>query len=123
MIVFFQVESNKTIEKSIYALGVLIRSRHLKNKNIRPYNPKDYELVNEWDLDIWIKVTWGTDDIKEDEIYEMEFENVLKHGTPYFDYLLSQAVKNNRPAWSIFGLIGMMQGSLNQNAFLLSFRL
>ena len=83
-----------SIKKAIYVLGVVIGSRHLKNKNIRPYNPKDYELVNEWDLDIWIKVTWGTDDIKEDEIYEMEFENVLKHGTPYFDWYDARFIKS-----------------------------
>ena len=111
---FFRNENNKTIEKSLYALGVLLRSTHLTNKKTRPYNPKDYELITSWDLDVWMRVTWGTDDEKEDEIYEKEMEETV---LPYYDYLICNAVKYNRPSWALFGLIGMMQGSLNQNQF------
>lgn len=111
---FFINENNKTIERSFYALGVLLRSTHLTHKKIRQYNPKDHELLDKWDLDIWTRVTWGTDDEKHDIIYEKEADET---DLPYYDYLISNATKYNRPSWAIFGLLGMMQGTLNQNQF------
>lgn len=114
---FFKIEQHKNIENSFYALGVLLRSNHLKYKNTRPYNPKDVELIEKWDIETWTKVTWGADDIKADNVYEKEFEDALLSGVPYFEYLVSQAVKHKRPTWCMFGLIGMMQGTLNQNQY------
>jgi hypothetical protein len=114
---FFKMEQHKTIENSFYALGVLLRSNHLKYKNIRPYNPKDLELLEFWDLEVWMKVTWGTDDQRDEEIYEEEFEKAMLNGISQYDYMISNAVKYNRPAWCMFGLIGMIQGCLNQNQF------
>ncbi|MCA6365215.1 MAG: hypothetical protein IM638_19440 [Bacteroidetes bacterium] len=72
-----------------------------------------------WDLDIWIRTTWGTNDLKDNDESSNEFDLAMQT-TAYFDYLISQAVKYNRPAWSIFGLIGMMQGTLNENKFKVS---
>ena len=107
---FFKSEDNKTIERSWYALGVLLRSNHLKEKKIQPYNPKNHELINEWNLETWQRATWGTDDTKPAEVYEKEADETdLSH----YDYLVSNAVKYHRPAWVIFGLLGMMQGQLN----------
>lgn len=115
----FNIEENKKIETSLYALGVLLRSTHLKEKNIRPYNPKDNELINNWDLDVWIKVTWGTDDIKEEEVYQKEFDEAINAMSEY-KYMIINAIKYSRPPWAIFGIIGMMQGNLNRNQFLLT---
>ncbi len=114
---FFETEKNKNINSSFYALGVLLRSDHLKYKNIRPYNPKDEELSLEWDLNTWIKTTWGADDIKSHDEFEKEFDIALKN-KPYYDFLMIQAITNHRPPWCIFGLVGMMQGTLNRNKYI-----
>jgi hypothetical protein len=111
---FYKALEHENICSFMYAFGIKLRSRHLQyatGDSIIPYVQIFKPL---WHLDIWIRATWGTDDVKSDEVYEKEADETH---LAYYDYLISQAVKYNRPAWSIFGLIGMMQGSLNQNAF------
>jgi hypothetical protein len=113
---FYQNIEHKNITFFIYALGLKLRSYHLKfatGDAVAPYAPIFKPL---WDLDTWTKVTWGTDDVKDDDESGRDFDTALE-SIPYYDYLIPNAVKYNRPAWALFGLIGMMQGSLNQNQF------
>jgi hypothetical protein len=104
------------INKFIYTLGITLESRHLTSLEFGKVDKYAPIFKNLWDGEIWRRVTWGTDDIKNNEESTDDFDHAMAT-ISYFDYLISQAVKYNRPDWSIFGLIGMMQGTLNQNQF------
>ncbi|MCA6392175.1 MAG: hypothetical protein IM607_12375 [Cytophagales bacterium] len=104
------------INKFIYTLGITLESRHLSSLEFGKVDKYAPIFKNLWDGEIWRRVTWGTDDMKNNEESSDDFDQAMATMS-YFDYLISQAVKYNRPAWSIFGLIGMMQGTLNRNHF------
>lgn len=113
---FYENLTKDNIKGAMYVFGVSLRSYHHKYKSFDIVKPYASTYKSLWDIDIWMRVTWGADDETEDEVYEQEFDEGLDQ-MPYFDYLISKAVQYNRPAWAIFGLLGMMQGRLNHNAY------
>jgi len=102
------------INSFMYVFGVNLKSYHHKTKSFEIVQPYASIFKNQWDLDVWIRVTWGTDDLKDENLYEREMDET---NLTYYEYLVVNAVKNNRPIWSWYALIGMMQGTLNQSKF------
>jgi hypothetical protein len=99
----------------MYITGITLGSYHLKHSIHDPVFPYSSIFKPLWDSEIWTRVTYGIDDReREQEIIDQEFHEVT---IPYFDHLISKAVEYDRPTWAIFGLVGMMQGALNENAF------
>lgn len=111
-----QTISSKDINAYIYILGITIGSRHLSQKKLEIIGNNASNYKSLWDVNVWMRTIWGTDDYKTNMESSNDFDKAMET-TKYFDYLISQAIKYNRPDWSIFGLIGMMQGTLNENNF------
>lgn len=110
---FYKSLHPENINYYMYKFGVGLKSYHLTYKDgdiILPYVSTFKPL---WNLEIWQRANWGTDDTKPAEVYEKEFDDAMIEGVSEYDYLVSNAVKYHRPAWVIFGLLGMMQGQLN----------
>lgn len=114
---FYKRIKENDINSFMYVFGVNLRSYHHQFKSFDLVAPYAQIFKPYWNIDIWSKVTWGADDVKIYEIYEEEFEKAMLTGVSQYDYMVSNAVKYNRPSWCLFGLIGMTQGCLNQNQF------
>lgn len=115
---FFEKLNKEDINLFLYELGVRLRSYHhntINEKSLSILKPYVNVYKPFWDVEVWQNVTWGLDDSELDIEEKTVLLDKALEEMNYYDYLVSNAVKFNRPDWSIFGLIGMMQGTLNNN--------
>jgi hypothetical protein len=113
----FLIEKN--LNFGMYAFGLSMESRHQRELIIDiPYNPVQDFVGKEWDYKLLRRIKWGATD--EDNIDD-DFDNYsikFDKQTEFIDtneYLIKRAVELNRPDWSLFYLIGNIQGRLNYN--------
>ncbi len=114
---FYKRLADKDINAFMYAFGINLHSYHHEHKNLNLITSYASVFKALWNVEIWSRVTWGADDIKTEDMYEKEFDEAMVKGQGYFDYLINQSIKYNRPDWCMFGLLGMMQGTLNRNQY------
>ncbi len=112
----FLVQKHHNVNYGMYAYGLTMFSYHNRSNEI-DYNPIKNFSGKEWNNELHRRINWGAtdlDNIDDVETYSAKFD-IETSLIDTNEYLIKRAIELNRPDWSLFYLIGNIQGRLNYN--------
>lgn len=117
---FFKIKGNDNLHFGMYVYGLVMSSNHNRgNIYMNDSNPVTKYINKDWTYELHRKINWGasdTDNIDDDfDNYSISFDQATEN-IDSNEYLIKRAVEFNRPDWSVFYLIGEIQGRLNYNS-------